>query len=90
MLHLKHYTSCSLSYGGQKYLLWRVMMGQHDKITLLLHDSWTHPDWCFGLLKKRTKMGGLTDLASVVNKSSVVNIAQLTGAEDGNVPRIYD
>ena len=30
-------------------------------------------------------MGGLTDLVSVVNEYSVVNVAQLTGTEDGKV-----
>lgn len=74
-----------------QYLLWRVMTGQHDEITLSFmipgHTKFS-PDWCFGLLKKkyrRTKVGGLTDLVSVVNESSVVNIAQLTGTEDGKV-----
>ena len=30
-------------------------------------------------------MGGLSDLADVVNKSAVVNIAQLTGLDNGSV-----
>ena len=57
----------------------------------IIDDSWVHkfsPDWCFGLLKKkcrRTKVGGLTDLVSVVNESSVVNIAQLMSTKDGKV-----
>jgi len=46
------------------------------------------PDLCFSLLKKRyhrTKIGGLFDLADVVNKSTVVNKAQLSSSEDCEV-----
>ena len=38
------------------YLLWRVLTGLHDNITLSFmiagHTKFS-PDWCFGLLKKR-------------------------------------
>ena len=74
-----------------QYLLWRVMTGQHKEVTLSFmvvgHTKFS-PDWCFGLLKKkyrRTKVGGLTDLVSVVNESASVNVAQLNGSEDGSV-----
>ena len=73
-----------------QYLLWRVMTKQHSEITLSFmipgHTKFS-PDWCFGLLKKyrRTKVGGLSDLCSVVNDSAAVNIAQPTGLEDGSV-----
>lgn len=74
-----------------QYLLYRVMTGLHTEITLSFmiagHTKFS-PDWCFGLLKRlyrRTKIGGLSDFADVVNKSSVVNVAQLTGTEDGEV-----
>ena len=74
-----------------QYLLWRVMTGQHDQITLSFmipgHTKFS-PDWCFGLLKKRyrrTKVGGLNDLIDVVNQSAVVNVAQPTGSADGQV-----
>ena len=30
-------------------------------------------------------MGGLSDLADVVNKSAVVNVAQLTGLDNGSI-----
>ena len=73
------------------YLLWRVMTGQHDELTLSFmipgHTKFS-PDWCFGLMKKqyrRTKVGGLTDLIDVVNGSAVVNVAQPTGSADGKV-----
>ena len=73
-----------------QYLLWRVMTGLHTEITLSFmipgHTKFS-PDWCFGLLKKRyrrTKVGGLTDLVTVVNESASVNVAQPTGREDGS------
>ena len=73
-----------------QYLLWRVMTGQHTEITLsFMIPGRTctkfSPDWCFGLLKKRyrrTKVGSLTDLVTVVNESASVNVAQPTGRED--------
>ena len=34
---------------------------------------------------RRTLVGGLSDLADVVNKSAVVNVAQLTGLDNGSV-----
>jgi len=73
------------------YLLWRVCTGKHDEITLNFlitgHTKFA-PDWCFGLLKqtyRRTPMYCLSDIAAVVNSSTVsgVNIAQLVGTEDG-------
>ena len=73
-----------------QYLLWRVMTVQHTKITLSFmipgHTKFS-PDWCFGLLKKRyrrTKVGDLTDLITVVNESASVNVAQPTEWEDGS------
>ena len=73
-----------------QYLLWRVMTAQHTEITLSFmipgHTKFS-PDWCFGLLKKRyrrTKVGGLTDLITVVNESASMNVAQPTGREDGS------
>ena len=89
-VHL-HVDNC----GGQnenaamvQYLLWRVMTGLHEEIILSFmfpgHMKFS-PNWCFSLLKMRTKVGGLTDLVSVVNESSVINVAQLTGTEGGKV-----
>ena len=66
------------------------MTKQHSEITLSFmipgHTKFS-PDWCSGLLKKyrRMKVGGLSDLCSVVNDSAAVNIAQPTGLEDGSV-----
>ena len=46
------------------------------------------PDWCFGLLKqkfRRTCVDCLDDIVKVVNKSAVVNHAQLVGTQSGEV-----
>jgi len=73
------------------YLIWCVMTGLHDQITLsfmILGHTKFSPHWCFGIMKKkyrRTKVGGLTDLIDVVNHSAVVNVAQPTGSADGEV-----
>ena len=52
------------------------------------------PDWCFGLVKqafRRHAVLSLEELASVVNGSAAVNIAQLAGDSDGTtfVPAGY-
>ena len=74
-----------------QYLLYRVMTGLHDVITLSFlitgHTKFS-PDWCFSLWKKkyrRTKIGGIVGLVEVVNQSATVNMAQLTGSADGQV-----
>ena len=66
-----------------------VMTGQHNEITLSFmlprHTKYS-PDWCFGLLKKwyrRTKVGGISDLVSVVNQSASIHITQPNAMEDG-------
>ena len=73
-----------------QYLLYRAMTGKHEEIILSFmitgHTKFS-PDWCFSLWKKKyrhTNIGGLYDLVEVVNKSAVVNMAQLN-ATDGEV-----
>ena len=66
-----------------------VMTGQHTEITLsfmLPRHTKFSPDWCFGLLKKRTKVGGISDLVSVVNQSASVHITHNGG---WNTPGYY-
>lgn len=72
------------------YLAWRVMIGQHEQITL----SFTIPGTSFRLDEyfclwrnhyKQTKVGGLEDFTDVVNQSADVNIAQPTGSTNGDV-----
>ena len=74
-----------------QYLSWRVMVGLNKKITLsflIVGHTKFSPDWCFGLFKqvfRRTKIGCLDDIAKAVERSAVVNHAQLVGTQDGRV-----
>ena len=96
-LHL-HVDNCA----GQKknntflqYCAWRVLSGLHESITMsfmLVGHTKFLPDWCFGLLKqrfRRTFVSSLQDMVDVVNTSADVNVAQLVGTQDGEVPT-YD
>ena len=73
------------------YLAWRVASGLHRSMTLnflIAGHTKLAPDWCFGLLKKafrRTELPALSMLEEVVNTTSSVNVAQITGREDGTV-----
>jgi hypothetical protein len=65
------------------YLLWRVLVGLHTRITLSFlvvgHTKFV-PDWCFGLLKqcfRCTHVGCLDDITQVVNDSASANVALL-------------
>ena len=54
---------------------------------LVDHGSWTHEvqsGLVFRLQYRTTKVGGLTNLVTVVNESAAVNVAQPTGREDGS------
>ena len=74
-----------------QYLAWRVRSGRNSRIEisfLLVGHTKFAPDWCFGLLKQRFRkslVGCLDDLASVVDQSAHTNSAQLVGREDGTV-----
>ena len=65
------------------------MSGLNESIEisfLLVGHTKFAPDWCFGLLKQRfrkSSVGCLDDLVSVVNQSAETNYAQLVGKEDG-------
>jgi len=71
------------------YFAWWVATSRHRSVSLNFltagHTKFA-PDWCFGLLKqgfRRNVVSSLEDMASVVNESAVVNVAQLVGKEDG-------
>ena len=91
MAHL-HADNCSGQNKNRyviSYLMWRVLTGLHREITISFlpvgHTKFA-PDWCFGLLKqhfRQTKINSLDDIASAVDNSSVVNVAQLVGTLDG-------
>ena len=73
------------------YLMWRVLTKQHDEIIISFlpvgHTKF-FPNAGFGMLKRkfrRTNVGCLSDIASVVNKSAAMNHAQLVGYQSGNV-----
>ena len=71
------------------YLMWRVLTGRHKNITLsfqIVGHAKFSPDTCFGLIKqkyRKTSVGCLQDIATVVSNSSIVNETQLVGAQDG-------
>ena len=71
--------------------MWCVAVGLHDAIDysfLPVGHTKFSPDWCFGLLKQKlrnTQVNSLQDLVQVVESSASVNIAQLTGTQDGEV-----
>ena len=77
-----------------QYLMWRVLTGLHQSITLsfmMVGHTKFAPDWCFGLVKRRLRrerVSCLQDLAAVVEASAEANVAELVGTEDGatNIP----
>ena len=72
-------------------------MGLHRKVTLsflLVGHTKFAPDWCFGLIKQRlrkTSVGSLADLKTVVEQSATANSVQLVGDQCGNpIVPMYD
>ena len=69
--------------------MWQVLSGLHQEIKMsfmLVGHTKFSPDWCFGLVKqkvKREKNNSLEDLERTVNASSVANVAELVGTQDG-------
>ena len=86
------------NYSGQnknnvmlQYLLWQVLTGRHQSVTLsflITGHTKSSPDGSFGLIKRRfrkTEVNCLADLQDVVTSSSNVNLSQLCGNENGDV-----
>ena len=74
------------------YLLWRVLTGRHQKITLsflLAGHTKFAPDWGFGLVKRqyrRSVVNCLEDICEVVNRSAPsVNLSQLYASQAGDI-----
>ena len=73
------------------YYLWRVMNGLHKVITynfLMPGHTKFSPDWCFGLLKQKTRrtfISSLFDIARSVEESATINVAELVGLHNGTV-----
>ena len=69
--------------------MWRVLVGLHKEVQLsfmLVGHTKFAPDWCFGLLKQRlrkTSVGCLNDLQTVVEQSAKANLVQLAGDQNG-------
>ena len=88
-LHADNCTGQNKNRHVLAYLMWRVQTGRHKEITLsflIVGHTKFSPDTCFGLIKqkyRKTFVGCVEDIASVVSKSSEVNEAQLVGAQDG-------
>ena len=73
------------------YYMWRVTSGLHNTINynfLLPGHTKFAPDWCFGLVKQKTRrtfISSLFDIARAVEESAVVNAAELVGLHNGTV-----
>ena len=73
------------------YYLWRVNNGLQSSINydLLLpgHTKFA-PDWCFGLVKQKTRrtfISSLFDIARAVEESASVSVAEFVGVHNGTV-----
>ena len=71
--------------------MWRVLTRQNKSITISFlpagHTKFS-PDWCFGLVKqtfRKAEVGCLNEIATVVEESASVNIAQLVGTQEGEL-----
>ena len=73
------------------YHLWRVMTGLHERIDynfLLAGHTKFAPDWCFGLVKQKTRktfISSLFDIARAVEDSASVYTAEFVGLHSGRV-----
>lgn len=73
------------------YYLWRVLTEWHHTIQynfLLAGHMKFAPDWCFGLVKQRTRktfISSLFDIARAVKDSAIVNTAELVGLHNVTV-----
>ena len=90
-LHADNCTGQNKNSTMMQYLLWRCLTGRHKRITisfLVVGHTKFAPDWCFGLFKRlfrRSKVGTLSGVADIVEKSAKCNFAQLVCSEDGEV-----
>lgn len=73
------------------YYLWRVITGLCHAIEynfLLAGHTKFSPDWCFGLVKQKTRktfVSSLFDIARAVEESATVNTAEFVGLHNGTV-----
>ena len=73
------------------YYLWRVMTGLHHAIEynlLLAGHTKFSPDWCFGLVKQKTRktfISLLFDVTRAVEESTTVDTVEFVGMHNGIV-----
>ena len=73
------------------YYLWQVMSGLHVSINydfLLPGHTKFSPDWCFRLVKQKTRrtfISSLFDITRTVEDCAAVNVAELVGLDNGTV-----
>ena len=73
------------------YYLWHVNNELHNSINydfLLPAHTKFAPDWCFGLIKQKTRrtyISSLFDIARVVEESASVNVAEFVGLHNRTV-----
>ena len=68
------------------YYLWRVMTGLHHSIGyhfLIAGHTKFSPDWCFRLVKKKTRRAYISSLFKRVEELASVNTAELVGLHNG-------
>ena len=89
-----HADNCSAQNKNSAFLwyyLWRVMNRLHHTINyafLLPGHTKFAPDWCFGLVKQKTRrtfISSLFDIARAVEESASVIVAELAGLHNGTV-----
>ena len=74
-----------------QYFMWRTLTGRHTNITysfLVVGRTKFAPDWLFGLFKRlyrRTKVGSIADIVSVVDNSALCISSQVVCDENGSV-----
>uniref|UniRef100_A0A1X7TL71 DUF7869 domain-containing protein n=1 Tax=Amphimedon queenslandica TaxID=400682 RepID=A0A1X7TL71_AMPQE len=78
-----------------QYLAWTVLTKRNRSVKICFlpvgHTKFP-PDWFFGLIKqhlRKTDVGCLEDVATVVNKSSHVNVYQLVETAEGQVIVVF-
>lgn len=96
-LHADNYGAQNKNSAFLWYYSWWVMNGLPHSINydfLLPGHTKFSPDWCFGLMKQKTRRtftSSLFDIARTVEDSASVNVAELVGLHNGTVlVEMYD
>ena len=90
-LHADNCTGQNKNNAVVQYFMWRTLTGRHTNIMysfLVVGHTKFAPDWSFALFKRlyrRTKVGSIADIASVVDNSALCNSSQVVCDENGSV-----